>query len=100
MKPEEETSVKSADLIFLLKVIDRIVGSLDNISHACPMSDERLERELLTYFQSAGVASDLAKARRCIERYFDSSLQNGDESPVEILLKNQKYWRPKKEDGE
>lgn len=92
MKTKPDIAISRKDFEFVFKALDQIVVSLGNIARATNHSEEALAIELRRYVQKEKIAVKLAQARKRLDSYLETSLIK-DKSEVEILCKNQKYWK-------
>jgi hypothetical protein len=89
----EIVRIEKEKLIYILKVIDEIIGSLDRISRKYRDDKSALAEKILQYLQERKVAVSLADARKTIISYFSNEIESDDMDEVERILKNQEYWK-------
>jgi hypothetical protein len=85
--------LEKAKIIKTLRFLDMLVVSLDRIGSYAAWKKNDDAKLLQGFIDDFEVFKQAAEARRLLCEFFDDEIPEGrDESPLELLLGNVKYW--------
>ncbi len=90
---DEHVSVRTADLLKIVRHLDTIVVSLDRVGSATAELSRAEQAEVLTSFHDDwDVSKRLSACRTTLFDYFSRELGDDDMDELERELENQRYW--------